>query len=161
MQGVLAQMDQMVGYQTTKTPTFATDYVKPAGQSLTGRPGAILVDQSGVRYLNEGGSYELFCESMLKRNQTVPAIPSWAIFSQAYAQDYQVGGGWVGKETKPKDFAESGYLKQADTIEGLATLIDVDPQVCKTAVMPIRAPRCLGSAAMVSIVSAAARNSRS
>ncbi len=38
--GVLAQMDQMVGYQTTRSPSFATDYVKPPGQSLTGRPGA-------------------------------------------------------------------------------------------------------------------------
>ena len=36
-----------------------------------------------------------------------------------------------------------------------------EPQVWSTAVMPIRAPRCLGSAAMVSIVSEAARNSRS
>jgi hypothetical protein len=35
------------------------------------------------------------------------------------------------------------------------------PQVCSTAVMPIRAPRCLGSAAIVIVVSEAARNSRS
>lgn len=132
--GVLAQMDQMVGYQTTVTPSFLTDYVKPAGQSLTGRPGAILVDQSGVRYLNEGGSYELFCETMLKRNKIVPAVPSWAIFSQAYAQDYQVAGGWVGKGKKPRDFVESGYLKQADTIEGLAALIDIDPAVLRATI---------------------------
>ena len=36
-----------------------------------------------------------------------------------------------------------------------------DPQVWSTAVMPIRAPRCRGSAAIVSIVSDAAWNSRS
>ncbi len=36
-----------------------------------------------------------------------------------------------------------------------------EPQVCSTAVMAILAPRCLGSAAMVSIVSAEALNSRS
>ena len=36
-----------------------------------------------------------------------------------------------------------------------------EPQVWSTAVIPIRAPRCLGSAAIVSIVSDAARNSRS
>lgn len=132
--GVLAQMDQMVGYQTSRSPTFATDYVKPAGQSLTGRPGAILVDQSGVRYLNEAGSYELFCETMLKRNQTVPAVPSWAIFDQRYAEDYQVAGAWVGKAKKPKGFVEQGYLKQADTIEDLARLINVDPATLKATV---------------------------
>jgi hypothetical protein len=37
----------------------------------------------------------------------------------------------------------------------------VEPQVWSTAVMPILAPRRLGSAAMVSTVSAAALNSRS
>jgi 3-oxosteroid 1-dehydrogenase len=132
--GVLAQMDQMVGYQTTRSPSFATDYVKPPGQSLTGRPGAILVDQSGVRYMNEGGSYELFCETMLKRNHTAPAVPSWAIFDQRYAEDYPVAGGRVGKASKPKNFLESGYLKQADTIEGLARQIGVNPAVLRATV---------------------------
>jgi hypothetical protein len=33
-----------------------------------------------------------------------------------------------------------------------------DPQVCKTERIPMRAPRCLGSAAMVSMVSAEALN---
>jgi hypothetical protein len=36
-----------------------------------------------------------------------------------------------------------------------------EPQVWSTAVMPILAPKCLGSAAMVSMVSAAALNNRS
>lgn len=132
--GVLAQMDQMVGYQTTRAPGFDTEYVKPAGQSLTGRPGAILVDQSGVRYMNEGGSYELFCQTMRERNATVGAVPSWAIFGQTYASDYQVAGKWVGKAQKPKDWVESGYLKQADTVEELAKLINVDPATLKSTV---------------------------
>ena len=66
-----------VGYQSALAPGWETDYVKPTGQPLTGRPGAILVDQSGVRYLNEGGSYELYCQKMIERNRTVPAVPSW------------------------------------------------------------------------------------
>jgi hypothetical protein len=36
-----------------------------------------------------------------------------------------------------------------------------EPQLCNTDVMPMRAPRCFGSAAMVSIVSDEALNSRS
>lgn len=131
---VLAQMDEMVGFQTTRAPGFATDYVKPAGQSLTARPGAILVDQSGVRYMNEGGSYELFCETMLKRNTTVPAVPSWAIFDQRYAEEYDVAGQRVGKAKKPKSFVESGYLKQSDTIEGLAAQIGVDPATLRNTI---------------------------
>ena len=38
--------------------------------------------------------------------------------------------------------------------------ISADPQVCSTAMMPIRAPRCLGSAAIVASVSAAALSRR-
>ena len=37
----------------------------------------------------------------------------------------------------------------------------VEPQVWSTAVMPMWAPRCLGSAAIVSMVSADALNKRS
>src|SRR5215470_11507576 len=39
--------------------------------------------------------------------------------------------------------------------------LPAEPQVCSTAVMPMRAPRCLGSAAMMRIVSADALNRRS
>jgi hypothetical protein len=39
--------------------------------------------------------------------------------------------------------------------------VSADPQVCCTEVAPIRAPRCLGSAAIVIIVSAEALNRRS
>src|SRR6195256_1657008 len=39
--------------------------------------------------------------------------------------------------------------------------VSADPQVCSTKVTPIRAPRCLGSAAIVIIVSAEALNRRS
>ena len=39
--------------------------------------------------------------------------------------------------------------------------VSVDPQVWSTAVSPMRAPRCLGSAAMVIKVSAAVLSNRS
>ena len=123
--GVLAQMDQMVGYQTTLAPGWEKAYVSPPAQSLTGKPHAILVDQSGLRYLNEGGSYELYCETMLNRNKTVPAVPSWAILDRTYVETYQVAGKWIDKKI-PKGWAEANYLHQADTIEDLATSIGVD-----------------------------------
>jgi 3-oxosteroid 1-dehydrogenase len=124
--GVLAQMDQMVGYQTTLAPGWEKAYVTPPGQSLTGRPHAILVDQSGVRYMNEGGSYELYCENMLKRNASVAAVPSWAIFDTRYIELYKVADTWIDKKI-PDGWAETGYLHKADTVEGLAASIGVDP----------------------------------
>ena len=123
--GVLAQMDQMVGYQTTLSPGSEGAFITPPAQSLTGKPHAILIDQSGVRYMNEGGSYELFCETMLRRNQTVPAVPSWAIFDRTYAENYQVAGQWIDKKV-PKGWAEANYLHKADTVAGLAASIGIN-----------------------------------
>ena len=131
--GTLAQMDQMVGYQMTMPPGTENDYVKPGMQSATAKPHAILVDQTGVRYMNEGGSYELFCETMLKRHSKVPAIPSWAIVDQQYADLYQLGAKWIDKKV-PKKWEGKGYLHKADTIEDLARSIKVDPATLRATV---------------------------
>jgi 3-oxosteroid 1-dehydrogenase len=101
-------------------------YVTPPGQGLTGKPHAILVDQSGVRYMNEGGSYELYCETMLKRNREVPAVPSWAILDADYVATYKVADKWIDKKI-PEGWIEQGYLHKADSVEALAGSIGVDP----------------------------------
>ena len=121
----MGQMDQMVGFQMTRSPGWEDAYVKPGTQSLTARPHAIQVDQSGVRYMNEGGSYEEFCENMMKRDDVVPAIPSWAIFDSQSMEKYPIASKSAGKI--PRSWRETGYLKEADTIEELAKLIDVEP----------------------------------
>jgi 3-oxosteroid 1-dehydrogenase len=130
--GVLAQMDQMVGFQMTRAPGWDSDYVATGAQSVTARPHAILVDQSGVRYQNEGGSYEEYCENMLVRNRTVPAVPSWGILDRQFMELYPLAGSGQGKI--PKKWTETGYLKQADTIEELAGQIDVDPATLKATI---------------------------
>lgn len=130
--GVLAQMDEMVGFQMTRSPGWEKDYVAPGVQSVTAKPHAILVDQSGVRYLNEGGSYELFCEMMVKRNPDVPAVPSWAILDSQFMEKYQIGT--VSGAKVPKSWFETDYLKKADTIEELAGLLNIDPATLKATV---------------------------
>ncbi len=124
--GRLAQMDQMVGYQLTPAPGWDKGYVAPGAQSMTGKPHAILVDQGGTRFMNEGGSYELYCETMVRRNTVVPAVPSWAILDRQYVELYAVAGRFIDKAI-PEGWVESGYLHSADTIEGLAASIGADP----------------------------------
>ena len=131
--GVLAQMDEMVGYQCTPVPGWEKQDPMPPAQNLTGKPHAILVDQSGVRYLAEGGSYEAYCEKMIKRNREVPAVPSWAIFDAHYIDNYMLAGTMPGRN-KPKAWSEQGYLRQADGIEALARQIEVDPGTLKQTV---------------------------
>jgi 3-oxosteroid 1-dehydrogenase len=130
--GVLAQMDEMVGFQFTLAPGWEKEYVAPGMQAVTAKPHAILVDQSGVRYMNEGGSYEEYCENMLKRNRSVPAVPSWAIMDTQFFDKYNVGA--AGKGKIPRKYAEGGFLKKANSIAELAALIKVDPATLQATV---------------------------
>ncbi len=128
--GVLAQMDEMVGFPGTLPPGWAENYVRPGMQGVTAKPHSILVDQAGIRYMNKSCSYELYCETMLKRGN---AMPSWAIMDAQFMEEYQLAG-TVGIKKKPKSWFETGYLKVADTIEELATKIGADPATLKATV---------------------------
>jgi len=129
----IAQMEEMVGYQTTMSPGVEKDYVKPPGQTLTASPHAILVDQSGVRYQNEGGSYMAYCQGMLERNKTVLAVPSWAILDTQFLRNYMLGNTMPGVN-KPKSWFEQGYLRKGNTIEELAMQLNIDPATLKATV---------------------------
>jgi 3-oxosteroid 1-dehydrogenase len=110
----MAQMDEMVGGQMTMSPTGGAQHI----QAQLGKPHAFLVDQTGVRYLNEGGSYMEFCKRMLARHEKVPAVPSWMIMDSQFVAKYMLADTMPGTK-KPDAWFKEGYLKTADTIEGL------------------------------------------
>lgn len=122
-----AHLEEFVGYQATLPPGCENEEFKPGVQGLTASPHAILVDRSGVRYMNEGGSYMAYCKRMLERNRTVPAVPSWAIFDDQYMRKYMLAGTMPGS-AKPQAWYDSGYLKKADSLEELAGQIEVEPE---------------------------------
>jgi 3-oxosteroid 1-dehydrogenase len=129
----IAQMQERVGNQFTPQPGWEQSEFRQAAQSVTAAPHCILVDQSGVRYMNEGGSYMAYCKAMLERNKTVPAVPSWAVFDAQYLRKYILAGTMPGTK-KPQRWYDEGYLKTADTIEGLARSLKVDPATLKATV---------------------------
>jgi len=129
----IAQMEERVGNQQTLPPGAEDREAKPTAQALTASPHCILVDQSGVRYMNEGGSYMAYCKTMLERNRTVPAIPSWAVFDSQYIRNYMLAGTMPGSD-KPQQWFDSGYLKKADTVEDLARQLKVDPTKLKATI---------------------------
>jgi len=129
----VAQMEERVGNQQTLPPGAEEQEGKPGVQSMTASPHVILVDQSGVRYMNEGGSYMLYCKSMLKRNQVVPAVPSWAVFDSQFMSKY-VPPGTLPWTKVPQSWLDSGYLKKSDTIEELARLLKMDAATLKSTV---------------------------
>ncbi|HEX8059102.1 MAG TPA: FAD-binding protein, partial [Novosphingobium sp.] len=122
----MGQMEEMVGNQNMFTPAGV-----PAGaQMQLAKPHAFLVDQSGQRYMNEGGSYMLFCQNMLERHQTVPALPSWMIMDSQFIKTYMLADTLPGTK-KPDDWFSSGFLRKADTIEELAMACGIPPTTLK------------------------------
>ena len=122
----MGQMEEMVGNQMFMSPTGG-----PVGaQMQLAKPHAFMVDQTGTRYMNEGGSYMLFCQSMLERHKTVPAVPSWVIMDSQFKRYHMMADSMPGSN-KPAEWFSSGFLKTAPTIEELAGEIDVDPATLK------------------------------
>jgi 3-oxosteroid 1-dehydrogenase len=126
-------MEEMVGNQMSIPPGGENEPVKPVVQGLTASPHAILVDQSGVRYMNESGSYMKYCQNMIARHQDVPAIPSWAVFDSHVVRNYMLAGTMPGKK-KPDSWYDTGFLKKANTIEELATMLDIEPATLRMTV---------------------------
>jgi len=143
MQGLgaaIGQMEEMVGNQMSIPPGRENPPGGPGvelsavgGQMNITKPHSIVVDQSGVRYMNEAGSYMEFCQNMLRRNQTVPAVPSWWIVDEQYMRAYMYTGTMPGSK-KPQEWYDSGFLKRADSIEGLAGAIGVDPAALRATI---------------------------
>ncbi len=129
----IGQMEEMVGNQMSIPPGMENQGEGVALQSLAGgqmhysKPHSIVVDQSGLRYMNEGGSYMEFCQNMLKRDKVVPAVPSWWIGDQKGRNNYHGGN-------PPAAWLESGFMKRDATIEGLAAQIGVDPAVLRATI---------------------------
>ena len=122
----IAQMDSFVGSPLSLPPGSEVWPIKPGAQGVTAAPHAILVDQTGVRYLNEGGSYTQYCPRMIEHNKGAPAIPSYAIFDNRVMKSVMIAGTMPGSK-KPAEWTEQGFLHSADTIEGLAALLNIDP----------------------------------
>jgi len=120
----VAQMDEMVGNQATFPPENE-DGISLVVSEIA-KPHSMVVDQSGERYLNESQSYMTFCQAMLNRNHSVPAVPSWLIFDSEYERKYMVAGTLPGSK-KPRSWFDRGWLKKAETIEELGKLCNIAP----------------------------------
>ncbi|MBY0400775.1 FAD-binding protein [Myxococcota bacterium] len=88
-------------------------------------PYSIVVDRHGERYVNESASYMEVGERMHERNRThASAIPSFVVFDGLHRKWYPWGTALPG--VTPKSWLDSGYMKKADTLEGLAAACGID-----------------------------------
>jgi 3-oxosteroid 1-dehydrogenase len=117
----MGQMNELVGNQMTMVPGSGPAMIQPQ----MAKPHAFVVDQSGVRYMNEAGSYMAFCQGMIARDRQVPAIPSWMIVDSRYLKDYMLGDTMPGTN-KPARWIDENYMRKGDTIEALADACGID-----------------------------------
>jgi len=127
----IAQMDEMVGNQAAFPPENADGIALVVSEIA--KPNSMVVDQSGERYINESQSYMSFCQGMLARHKTVPAVPSWLVFDSQYTSKYMVAGTMPGSK-KPASWSDQGWLKQGGTIEELASQCGIAPDKLKASV---------------------------
>ena len=89
-----------------------------------GKPGTLVVDRNGRRFVNEAISYHPFALEMLAQGKS--AIPALLIGDSVALRKYGLGmvrpGGWGARAA-----IADGYLVVADSIEQLAQKLKIDP----------------------------------
>lgn len=126
----VGQMGELIGQPVALAPG------RPAAAMIHGevtKPHAILVDQSGVRFMSEAQSYVELTRGLLERNKQSPALPSWLIMDSQFMANYMFAGTMPGS-AKPQAWFDQGFLKQADSIEALAAACGLDPATLKATV---------------------------
>jgi 3-oxosteroid 1-dehydrogenase len=88
-------------------------------------PGSIIVDDKGERYFNEAESYIDAGHTMLTRNKTSRAVPSWLIMDGRFRRRYVFGVMPPGMT--PKAMFTSGFFEKAATLDELARKCGIDP----------------------------------
>ncbi len=113
-------MDEAWWLPSPRTGRFGQSTLDQARQ----RPRTIYVDAAGKRFVNESNSYMEVGKEMYARDKTSRAVPCWLIFDDRYRKRYAHQRSSPGRF--PKKLFESGMLKQAWTLDDLATLCGID-----------------------------------
>lgn len=91
-----------------------------------GKPGIIGVLKNGNRFCNEGNGYHDYVTAMLGATPEGETAESWLIVTRDFQRKY--GLGYSRPRPLPLgSFIRSGYLKQSNTIKGLAQACGIDP----------------------------------
>jgi len=91
-----------------------------------GKPGTVVVNQRGQRFLNETTSYHLFGHAMVEANRDTPCIPAYLIADRRALTAYGLGMIRPGARDLAA-FIADGYVVEAPTIEALAGKLGIDP----------------------------------
>ena len=108
------------------------------------KPGVIVVDEDGRRFVNEACTYRDFVEAMIARRGNRPDIAAWAVFDHHALRTY--GFGPIGPRPIPLGrFLRSGYLKRGADIAALARETGIDPATLQATVARYNAHAAKGA----------------
>ena len=91
-------------------------------------PGCMIINQQGVRYMNESASYHITGgEMMRKHSDDCATIPSWFVFDGRYRSQYNVGPLVAGPPATDRVMKPSlrDILHKAESVPALAEKIGV------------------------------------
>lgn len=94
-----------------------------------GFPGLIMVNQKGRRFTNESASYVEVVQAMYRlHTEDDPHVPCWFVFDQRYLNNY-IFASLFPHQPLPREMLDSGYIRKAGTIAGLAGQLGIDAAV--------------------------------
>jgi hypothetical protein len=110
-----------------------------------GKPGMLVINQLGERFLNESMSYHRMGMHLQVANQTVPSVPAYLICDAPALKRYGIG--MVRPNAKPADlapFIADGYLVAADSLYALAAQLMLPAHTLQTTIAQHNANAELG-----------------
>jgi 3-oxosteroid 1-dehydrogenase len=116
-------MEESWGMSISPVPGSEFPYIVLPERSLAG---SIIVNSAGKRFCNEAGPYiDVVNAQRNNHSEEQSAIPAYLIVDSRYLKKYPLGPIMPG--ASPKKHIESGYVKSADSIKGLAEQYGIDP----------------------------------
>jgi 3-oxosteroid 1-dehydrogenase len=104
-----------------------------------GLPRSMFVNAKGRRFLNESAPYDDICKGIYGNDkEDARTVPCYMVFDATFRKKYPVGPLLPGMPV-PKALKKVGYLKESDTIEGLAAQLGIDPEGLKDEVAKLNA----------------------
>lgn len=100
------------------------------GSDERARPGAILVNRAGKRFVNEAANYNaigMALHAFDAGTHTYANLPYWLIVDQRYRDKYPIFNARAGKP-------DPSYVMSADSLEELAGIAGIDPRGLKATV---------------------------
>lgn len=107
-------------------PSAAPGLASSTLSAARSRPGTILVDAEGRRFVNESNSYVEVGKAMFARNVSTKAVPAWLVFDDEYRRRYAHRRDLVWGKLRP-EWVNTGLIKRGDTLEELAAQCGIDP----------------------------------